>query len=109
MSYTSKSRFIFRSHKMPRLHRMNPEARSLAVTKACARVIARTTKGLDPQATVTFLDGLGEVQTITRVLIGTGWNPTTTGTQEALIVRGPGAAWRQDMIPYTRLISVDPA
>lgn len=94
---------------MPQLYSMTPRLRSEAVADACARVIRRTTEGLAPQAVVIFRNGYGEPEAITRELVGTGWNPTTTGTQEALIVRSLSSYWTLDMIPYTRLISVEPA
>ena len=46
-------------------------------------------------------------ETVEYFLMGTGWNRSYSGTQEALIVRHPENVWSLDMIPYTRLVSIE--
>lgn len=89
---------------MTALYRLTGKARSQAVEEA---FVAALRVNPDGRARVTF-QGLGMRETVEYFLMGTGWNRSYSGTQEALIVRHPENVWSLDMIPYTRLIAIDP-
>jgi hypothetical protein len=85
------------------LYRLTGRARSQAVAEAFGAALKINPDG---RARVTF-QGLGMRETVEYFLMGTGWNRSYSGTQEALIVRHPENVWSLDMIPYTRLVSIE--
>lgn len=88
---------------MNALNRLSGKARSEAVSAAFGAALQVNSDG---RARVTF-QGLGMRETQEYFLVGVGWNRSYTGTQEALIVRPPESRYMLDMIPYTRLISIE--
>jgi hypothetical protein len=88
------------------LHRLSGVKRSNAVRDAFGDAINSSPDG---RAQVAFRGPDGAPATVTVFLIGLAWNPTHNGTQEALIVRQPEARYAVDMIPFTRLISIQAA
>jgi hypothetical protein len=88
------------------LHRLSGVERSKAVAVAFREVVDNHPGKL---ALVTY-NGAGDgPATLTGYLIGVAWNPSHTGTQEALVVRQPEHRYEVDMIPFTRLISIQAA
>lgn len=88
---------------MTALYRLSGKARSEAVSAAFGAALRINPDG---RARVTF-QGLGKRDTVEYFLIGVGWNVTYSGTQEALIVREPEGRYALDMIPFTRLHSIE--
>ena len=88
---------------MTALYRLTGKARSEAVAAAFGAALR---VNADARARVTF-QGIGMRETWEVFLVGTGWNASFSGTQEALIIRKPEATWGLHMVPYTRLISIE--
>jgi hypothetical protein len=90
---------------MSALFRLSGRERSEAVATAFAHVYATR----DGRASVSFLDGhrTDSIRAVEVFLLGLGWNPSYSGTQEALIVRKPNAQFHLWFIPYTRLVSIE--
>lgn len=89
---------------MTALFRLTGKARSQAVAEAFGAALRANPDG---RARVKF-QGLGMIETVEYFLVGIGWNASYAGTQEALIVRRPEERYALDMIPYTRLHSIEP-
>lgn len=88
------------------LHRLSGVERSKAVAVAFREVVDNHPGKL---ARVAYNGSDGTSVTLTGYLIGVAWNPSHTGTQEALIVRQPEHRYEVEMIPFTRLISIQAA
>lgn len=90
---------------MSALYQLSGSERSEAVADA---YVAAVKASPDRRARVTYKAPGGTVTAIV-FLTGLGWNVTYTGTAEALVVRKPMAMHILDLIPYTKLISIEPA
>lgn len=91
---------------MSALHRLSGVERSKAVAVAFRNVVDNHPGKL---ARVAYSSPGGTPVAFTGYLIGVAWNPSHTGTQEALIVRQPEHRYEVEMIPFTRLISIQTA
>jgi hypothetical protein len=86
------------------LYQLTGATRSGAVADAFA---AAYNAAPDGRAVVRYRR-FDETKTADVFLVGIGRNVTGSGTQEALIVRRPDARVALDMIPYTRLVAIEP-
>lgn len=91
---------------MSALNRLSGALRSQKVVQDFVRVA----EAHDGRARVTYLHYSGERVTVEGHLVTLGWNPTHSGTQEAVIFRPETSGHRlaADLIPFTRLIAIEP-
>lgn len=90
---------------MKALYRLSGNDRSAAVADAFHVALDANPDG---RAEVKYLKYGQNAATVECFLVGVGWNPTLSGTLEALIIRAPKARYALDFIPYTRLVSIEP-